>query len=199
MKIIKTLAGIFFSIAGLVLLLVLAVNIAGTRAVIAEGVDGNKIKQVKPGMTLDDVISLLGRPYKIDASKGIHNIDCKNPRSRLEIDVNSSSDIKSIIDKFYYDTNYCCEANEEDMRSKHITLTYTRPVTFCKNYPMLWVHLDKDFKVYNVYAKCYDGILGLDDPGIYSISWAIDTATSGMKYGTTQSFINEKLFNDCFH
>ena len=199
MKIIKTFAGIFFSIAGLVLLLVLAVNIAGTRADIVEGVDGNKIKQVKLGMTLEEVISLLGRPYKIGTLKGVHNADCKNLLPHSELDVSSSSDIKSVVEKFYNDSIYCCEANKEDMQRKYITLTFTRPVTFCKNYPMLWVHMDKDFKVHNVYAKCYDGILGLDDPGIYSLSWAIDTATMGMKYGTTQSYINEKLFNECFH
>lgn len=199
MKTIKTFAGISFSIVGLVLLLVLAVNIAGTRADIVEGVDGNKIKQVKPGMTLEQVISILGRPYKIDASRGIHKIGCKNPRPRLEMDINSSSDIKSIVDKIYNDTNYCCEGNKEDMQRKNLTLTFTRPVTFCKNYPMLWVHFDNDYKVYSVYAKSYDGILGLDDPGIYSLSWALDSTTLGMKQGTTKGFINEKLFNDCFH
>lgn len=199
MKIIKTFAIISFSIAGLLLLFVLAVNVAGTRADIVEGVDGNKIKQVKLGMTLEEVISVLGRPYKVGAPKGIHNVNCKNLMPRSELDVNSSSDIKSIVDKFYNDTNYCCEGNKEDMQRKYITLTFTRPVTFCKNYPMLWVHVDNDYKVISVYAKCYDGILGLDDPGIYSLSLAIDTATSGIKYGTAQSFINEKLFNDCFH
>lgn len=62
---------------------------------------------------------------------------------------------------------------------------------------MLWVHLDSSFKVYNVYAKQYDGILGFDDPGIYSISWASDTSTMTMKNGM-ESSINEAKFKDCF-
>jgi len=88
-------------------------------------------------MTLDQVTSILGLPNKIDASQGLHDLGCKNPRPRLNMEIDNSADIKLIVNSFYNDTNYCCEGNKEDMQNKGVTLTYTRPVTYSKYYPML--------------------------------------------------------------
>lgn len=181
----RTLVTGLYSILGMVLLFVLVINIIGTRADIVDGVTGDKIKQVKSGLTLEQVISILGRPYKINTSPGLHNIDCPNPRPLLNMDINNNTDIRQIVDNIYNDTNYCCDGNKQDMQTKGVTLTYTRPVSFSKYYPMLWVHLDSTFKVWNVYAKQYDGLLGYDDRQIYSLT-------------ATGIDINENKFADCF-
>ncbi|MEY4875065.1 MAG: hypothetical protein RL708_214 [Bacteroidota bacterium] len=177
----KTLAKIFLSIVGLILLLLLGVKILGVRADIANDITGNKIKQVKKGMTLEQVVAILGRPYSINSLNGLHDISCRNSKSRLEMDINNQTNIKEEVEKIYSDTSYCCEGNKEDLQNKFVTLTYTRPIKLSNHYPMLWVHLDSTYKVSNVYAKQYDGLLGLDDPSIYS-----------------DSVIDEKKFNNCF-
>ncbi|MFT3796534.1 hypothetical protein [Flavobacterium sp.] len=52
-------------------------------------------------------------------------------------------------------------------QSKTLTvMEYSRPVSFSKNYPMLWVNLDRNNKVDHVYAKRYIWF-GCDDEGIY--------------------------------
>ena len=191
----RTLIKILFSTVGLILLFVLGINLLGTRADIVDGVTGDKIKLIKPGWTLEQVVATLGRPYKIDASQGLHEIACPKPKSRLDIDINNSTDIRQVVNAFYNDTNYCCDGNKEDLQTMDITLTYTRPVRLSKYYPMLWVHLDSSFKVYSVYAKQYDGLLGFDDPSIYGMSWALDTST--MK-SEIESYIDEPNYNDCF-
>ena len=45
-------------------------------------------------------------------------------------------------------------------------MEYSRPVRFSRNYPMLWVNLNKRNKVDHVYAKRYIWF-GCDDEGIY--------------------------------
>ena len=177
----RTLIKIFLSIVGLILLFVLAVNILGVRSDIANNITGDKIKAIKKGMTLEQVVAILGRPYSINSLNGLHDISCKTPKPRLEIDINNQTNIKAEVEKIYNDTNYCCEGNKEDLQDKYVTLTYTRPVNFSKHYPMLWVHLDSTYRVSNVYAKQYDGLFGLDDPCIYS-----------------DGVMDENKFNNCF-
>jgi hypothetical protein len=161
---------------------------------IANGITSDKIRQVRPGMSLEQVIGILGRPFKIDASEGLHNIECKNSKARLEIDINDQTDIKKEVNGFYADTIYCCDGNREDMRTKEVTLTYTLEKEIYESYPMLWIHLDSLFTVYDIYAKQYDGI---DDETIYDLSWAIDTTTFKLT-NTIDSFIDESKFNKWF-
>jgi hypothetical protein len=199
MAIIKALGKTILTVGGLILLLIMAVNIIGTRSDIVDGVTGTKIKQVKPGMTIEQVISILGSPYSINALKGIHNNSCKKRQPRLYMEVNSSTNIKATVDRFYSEQHYCCEGNKQDMQTKNVTLTFTQPVIFSKNYPMLWVHFDSDYKVSRVYAKSYEGILGLNDRCIYSLSWAFDAKTMEMRQDTVTMFINNELFKKSFH
>lgn len=198
MKIVKIVGKIFFTIAGLLLLLLLMVNILGTRSDLVSGVTGNKLKATKPGMTLEQVISILGMPYQMEASQGLHLLECKKSRDRLVIDLDNNIDIKATVDNYYSDTNYCCEGNREDMKNKKVTLTYSRPVKFSKYYPMIWIHLDSNYQVSSVYAKRYDGFLGMDDPGIYGSSWDFDEITGNPIIGRTRDFINQKAFSACF-
>ncbi|MES2545999.1 MAG: hypothetical protein V4548_14035 [Bacteroidota bacterium] len=56
------------------------------------------------------------------------------------------------------------------MQSGTLTvLEYSRPVKYCKNYPMLWVNLDSNMNVDHVYAKRYL-YFGADDECIYFLN-----------------------------
>jgi hypothetical protein len=48
-------------------------------------------------------------------------------------------------------------------------LEYSRPVKYCKNYPMLWVNLNRNMNVDHVYAKRYI-YFGTDDECIYYLN-----------------------------
>jgi hypothetical protein len=193
----RTLIKILFSTGGLIIIFVLGINLLGTRTDIVDDVTGDKIKQVKPGWNLEQVLATLGRPYNIYASQGLHDIICPNAKPRLEININNTTDIRHVVTVFYNDTNFCCHGNKEDLQTKEVTLTYTRPVKLSKYYPMLWVHLDSTFRVYSICAKQYDGITGIDDPIIYNMSWVFDATTMKMK-NEIKSYIDERKFNDCF-
>ena len=197
MKTIKVISFIILSIIGIILCFILVINILGYRAIIANGITGNKIKEIRMGMTLEEVISILGKPYEIDYSTRHHNFTCKNPRFELGISVNETTDIIHIVDSIYNDTNYCCDAYEETKIrfGKEVTLIYTKPVRFSKYYPMLWVHLDSNYCVNSVFAKRYEF---MDDICIYSLSWKTDETTLEEISGEISLFINEELFNKCF-
>ena len=128
------------------------------------------IRQVKIGMDLEEVQEILGKPYQINALEGLHELTCKQPKSRLIQDINSDIKIREIVNRKYAETDYCCEGNKDDLKYKGVTLVYSKRKEFSRHYPMLWVHLDSNFKVWNVFAKQYDGYLGFDDPCIYSLN-----------------------------
>ena len=164
---------------------------------IANGITGDKIKEIKTGMTLEDVVSILGMPYEIDCADRMHNVTCKNPRIEREISVNENTDIIHIVDGIYNDTNYCCDAYKESMQrvGKEVTLTYTKSPALLRGfviYTMLWVHLDSNYCVRSVYAKRYEGPEGFC---IYSSSKKSDET---ILEGKQEAFINEELFNKCF-
>jgi hypothetical protein len=174
--------GIYFIILISLIIIANSLNVIGVRSGLCKDVNGEKIEQVKVGMTLEQVIHILGRPVKINSNRGMHKIGCKNPRPWLNAEISEETDIRKEVDKIYNDTNYCCEGNRTDLQDKFVTLTYSKPVLFTFYYPMLWVHLDRNFKVKNVYAKQYDGILGFDDECIYC-----------------DGVINQKKFSNCFY
>jgi hypothetical protein len=190
MKTIKALS----LIIGIILCLVLVINILGYRLNIANEITGDKIKKIEMGMTLEQVISILGKPYEIETLAGLHNFSCKNPKTRLEMNISENTDIIYIVDSIFSDTNFCCDGNEEDIkRGKRVTLIYTKPVRLSKYYPMLWVQLDSNYRVWGVSAKRYEF---MDDVCVYSLSWKTDTATETQ--GEISLFINDALFNKCF-
>lgn len=189
------------SILALIAILILSPPLLGTRSNIAAGVTGDKIKQVKPGMSMEEVVSILGNPYGLESMAGLHTFQCQHPKPSLQIAVTKSLDIRKAVDDFYNDTIYCCPGNREDKQTKEITLIYTKPVEFSMHYPMLWIHLDSSFRVYGVYAKRYDGFLGLDDPCIYSQYWErmFDSIGTVTFTGNIDYFIDEPKFAECFH
>jgi len=195
MKTVKVL----ISIIGIILCFVLVINILGYRSNVANGITGDKIKEIEMGMPLEQIIFILGKPFEIENFDGQHDFSCKNPKF-LEMKVNKNTDIIYTVDCFFNETS-CCEAYKEDKQiwGKRVTLTYTKRPCFLKSlftsYPMLWVHLDSNYCVQNVYAKQYDF---MDDICIYSLSWKTDTTTFEEIPGEIDFFINEELFDKCF-
>ncbi len=198
MKFTKTLKKPLLIITGIVLFPVLMVSMFFTRADLVDGITGDKIKQVKPGMTLEQVISILGKPYQIHILRGVHDGICKSTKFR-DINISTESNVPLIVDELYRDTTYCCAENKRDSARTSLILTYSRPVFFAQYYPMLWVHLDEEMKVYNVFAKRYEGFLLSADPVIYSTSWGRDSVTLERKHEKIVMSIDETLFDNCFN
>ena len=157
------------------------------------------IKKIHIGMPLDSVIMVLGQPYAFSTDLGCHDLTCKNSRIVSDIKMTKGTNIVHCIDSIYQDTNYCCEANRENMMNikKHSTLTFTEtPMNTLKSYPMLWVHLDGDYRVREVYAKYYGS--GLDEKCIYSLSPSISFSDSDSIDNHIDLFIDTTLFRKCF-
>lgn len=149
-------------------------------------------------MTIDQVFSILGRPFSVTGLNGIHKIGCSNPRPMLDEDVNENTDIKKLVHDFISNQKYCCDGNKEDIRGfDKITLVYSKRGLFF-SYPMLWVHLDTFFRVNNVYAKEYEGGLFGDDQSIYGYGWAMDSTYTKWDYSKTDKWMNKEKFYRCF-
>ena len=105
-----------------------------------------------------------------------------------------------MMDSIYLDTNYCCETNREMMKTieKNTTLTYTKKpfsiMSILKSYPMLWVHLDSNYRVSSVYAKYYDA----DDKCIYSLSSSTLFPNEEKQKEYVELFVDTTLFRKCF-
>lgn len=188
---------VILSIVGIIICFVLLINILGYRSNIANEITGDQIKKIENGMSLDEVISILGNPYEIDILAGQHDLSCKNP-NLLKMDVNKNSNIIHVLDSFFNDTSYCCDTYQEIQKGiykQHVRLTYTKPVRFSKYYPMLRLYLDSNYHVRNLVAKRCDFI---DCICIYSLSWKLDEMTLEERPGEIDLFIDEKLFDKCF-
>ncbi len=161
-------------------------------------VKSDNILKITPGMTMDQVFDIIGRPLSITGLHGIHKTGCRNPNPTLDIDINKDTDIKKSVHDFICNQKYCCDGNKRDLEEfDNITLVYTKS-GFLFSYPMLWVHLDTSFKVNNVYAKEYEGGLLGDDPGIYGFGWAMDSTYTKWDYTKTDKWINKEKFHSCF-
>lgn len=161
-------------------------------------VKSDNILKITPGMTMDHVFSILGRPFSVTGLHGIHKIGCSNPNPMLDEDINENTNIKKLVYDFISNQKYCCEGNKEDIEGfDNITLVYTKRGLFF-SYPMLWVHLDTSFRVNNVYAKEYEGGLLGDDPGIYGYGWAMDSTYTKWDYSKTDKWMNKEKFYRCF-
>ena len=174
------------------------------------GINANKntihysdIEKIHIGMPLDSVVLVLGQPYAFSSDLGCHDLTCKNPR--VVSNITKGTDIVHCIDSIYQDTNYCCEANRENMMNieKHATLDYTEDPSFLKSifnspmfsYPMLWVHLDKDYRVSNVYAKYY-GLM--DEKCVYSLSNNSSFPDKDSQDDNIELIVDTTLFRRCF-
>jgi hypothetical protein len=161
-------------------------------------VKSDNILKIVPGMPIENVFNILGRPFSINALNGIHTIVCANPNRILDESIHKNTDIKKVVHDFISNQKYCCDGNKRDLEEfDNITLVYTkRGILF--SYPMLWVHLDTSFKVNNVFAKEYEGGLWGDDPGIYGFAWAMDSTYTKWDDTKTDKWMNKEKFYHCF-
>ncbi len=174
------------------------------------GINANKntihysdIEKIHIGMPLDSVVLELGQPYAFSSDLGCHDLTCKNPRVVSDIKMTKGTDVVHYVDSIYQDTNYCCEANRENMRNieKHVTLDYTEEPSFLKSifnspmftYPMLWIHLDSNYRVSEVYAKYYGK--GWDEKCIYSLS---ENPAKDSQNNNIELIVDTTLFRKCF-
>ncbi len=150
-----------------ILLLLLIAYSLRPRTDVANNITSKKIKSIISGMTLHQAESILGRPYRIKALVGLHNIGCKNPNPMMDMQVENNTDIKAEFERVYNDTNYCCEGNKEDKEVRRMTLVYTKPVSIAWSYPMLLLGLNDDFTVGIIGVNQYD-VFGFDHHEIYA-------------------------------
>jgi hypothetical protein len=160
-------------------------------------VTADNILKITPGMTLEQVSEIIGTPLRVKALYGMHKIGCSKVNPVLDAAVNTKTDIRKLVFYFMENQGYCCEANKEDVENfNHIYLVYTKP-RILGSYPMLWVRLDTNFRVDNIYAKEYEGLFFGNDPCIYSLAWAVDSNRKFNYYKTYNTMDKEKFFR-CF-
>ena len=112
---------ITLSILTLIVISFLSFKVFGKNSDVSKFVNSNKIENIKPEMSYQKVVSILGKPINVKHS------------------------------------------------GKLTVLEYSRPVEFCKNYPMLWVNLNGKMNVDHIYAKRYL-CFGADDECIYYLN-----------------------------
>ena len=67
-------------------------------------------------------------------------------------------------------------------------------MSILKSYPMLWVHLDSNYRVSSVYAKYYDA----DDKCIDSLSSNTIFSDEERRDEHVELFVDTTLFRKCF-
>ena len=158
------------------------------------------IERIYIGMPLDSVVLVLGQPCSFSSDLGCHDLTCKQSRNVFDTKMTKETDIIHVMDRIYQDTNYCCETNKEMMKTieKNTTLAYTKKpfsiMSILKSYPMLWVHLDSNYRVSSVYAKYYDA----DDKCIYSLSSSTLFLNEEKQNEHVELFVDTTLFRKCF-
>ncbi|MBI9069070.1 MAG: hypothetical protein JEZ09_17365 [Salinivirgaceae bacterium] len=130
----------------------------------------NDIRRIQLGLSIEQLETLLGKPYYIKSLHGLHRHDCQNPNPMLYASIDPQTDIRITVNEFFGDTNYCCSGNKREKEIKCVSLFYTKPVKFSKSYPMFWVNLDSNFRVNSVFVRKYDGLLGFKGPYVYSLT-----------------------------
>ena len=158
------------------------------------------IERIYIGMPLDSVVLVLGQPFSFSSDLGCHDLTCKQSRNVSDIKMTKETDIIHVMDRIYQDTNYCCKTNWEMMKTieKNTTLAYTKKpfsiMSILKSYPMLWIHLDSNYRVSSVYAKYYDA----DDKCIYSLSSSTLFSNEEKQNEHVELFVDTTLFRKCF-
>jgi hypothetical protein len=129
------------------------------------------MRGIKLGMKLEEVVYLIGVPYEVSRQGSTHNNTCKKELQQ-SASIRNYNQLNKSIQLWKQDTSWCCEANKEDRKIRNgYTLDFTKHVYLnIDDYPMVWVHLDSNLSVTQVYAKLYEGVLGFDYTEIYTLS-----------------------------
>ena len=120
-----------------------------------------RTKKIKSIFLSLSFIALLIICFKIfgtnsDVLKGVNSEKIK----KIKVGMNSEKVISILGMPF---------KSEKKISSEGVMYTYTNPVKYSLNYPMLWIHFDKELKVREVYAKRYI-LFGADDECIYLLN-----------------------------
>jgi len=103
------------------------------------GVTADRVLMLRPGMTYEEVTTIVGPPVRMETELPRHREGSMDVVHRQVPTANPFGD--------------------------RVVLTFSRPVRFAMSYPMLWVTLEKG-RVTDIYAKRYDA-WGLDSEGVY--------------------------------
>ncbi|UOQ71956.1 outer membrane protein assembly factor BamE domain-containing protein [Hymenobacter cellulosilyticus] len=139
---------------------------------VAGKVTAARIRRVQPGMSMRQVVHILGRPYTMLSEEGseTYNLSMRstNKQGANETD---TLDIEAWMRQATADSAvHSSSVGSTPAHDRSTTFTYTRPVAWAGRYPMLWVHFDSSAHVSSVYAKVYRPYSVLDDEVIYSLS-----------------------------
>lgn len=156
-------------------------------------ISAHSIRSIQPGDSLEKVLLTLGNPkeYYVETFTS-HKIGCKNPKGNIGGKFKNLSDLIRKISSQFNDTISCC--SPEDKPHLSISLTYTEPKYFL-SHPMLWVYLDKNRRVYRVYAKDYTFF---DDICIYNSSCQLNDSTYESIYHQKEHHEVKEIFEEVF-
>ena len=119
--------------------------------------DCQEIINLELGSSIDTVISKIGPPLTIEGKWHTHDFkNCNRKNVKIKSNVKNEKHLYSIINRFKRDTTYCCDSFKSAKMTRGLTLTYTNSKSY-EDYTMLWIHLDKDYKLVGVYSKLTDG------------------------------------------
>jgi hypothetical protein len=171
--------------------IILFIGFWGCKPDIANDITGDRIKKIKIGMPLKEVISILGKPEKIEALSGIHIIGCPNQKPRFEMNVHKNTDIIHIVDSVYSDSTFCCWGNYSSNieRGQVATLVYAEPQPFINTLSFV-VGFDNSYCVNGMTVKKYTW-------GILDEGWVCFLAEDENSH-TSELITNDDLFNQYF-
>lgn len=147
-------------IAALSLLLLMLLWPVAVRHDAPPGVTGGHIRQVRPGMSVAQVVRVLGRPYHLFSNTGNagHIPGCPNPEQGLYSDsVTATLDVAAWVRRVTADSAvHRCDLQAGDKPGRSTTFLYSRaPQDWTGSYPMLWVQFDARSRVVSTYAMLY--------------------------------------------
>lgn len=162
-----------FCSAGTLVFSLLASSVASVFVVgrdVAAGVTTERVEQVRRGMSVPQLLAVLGRPYHVSSYKGsgTHRIDnCHGAEASegvVSAEVSDTLHVEALLWRAAADsTVHKCDIGDFRAHDRNTTLTYSRPVAGVGSYPMLWVHLDSTAHVSSVFVKEYTPYFFLED------------------------------------
>ena len=159
---------------------------------------GENIKAIKVGMSIDQVIAILGRPYHIntDCGRG-HNISCKNPKDYLDDDIIDKDDLNLIVANYFKDTTYCCDVYKNDTKGFDLRFSKIVPIATCTT---VYVGFDSTFKVDLVHVSRKYGFFdnNTNNPPIYHLSTYENSNGKSIKV-KPWIYIDQKSFDKTFN
>ena len=163
------------------------------RRQLAPKVTAAHLEQLKPGMSVAHVLSVLGEPYFIASSRvpsALNTCGCPNPEpaGTFYATINSDTTTQQLLRRVAADSaSVICNNGEKHHRHVRITTFLYSKEVVVGTYPMVRVNFDASLRVSEVYAMKYARCLGETDSDasddavtFYSVGskWRPDTKNS---------------------